>query len=212
MSEEFPSNAHSAKEATTAPKKRAAREEPKKVQKVVQGEVIVRKKSLASKIAENMHHVGAYLIMDVLIPAARDTAADSMMQGVDMVFYGEPRSPGRRRRGRMRPGSGYDQMYRSSSLVPDPRERDMTRRGRATHDFGEVVLPSKLEAEEVIDNLIEIIDEYGQASVRDLYDLLGVSNPGHTDEKYWWSDLSEARSFRSRGGYALELPRPSLLK
>lgn len=76
------------------------------------------------------------------------------------------------------------------------------------HDFGEIVLSSRGEAEEVLDQLIEIISQYQQASVSDLYAMVGIS-PAYTDQKYGWTDLRGANAQPVRGGsYLLNLPQP----
>jgi hypothetical protein len=76
------------------------------------------------------------------------------------------------------------------------------------HDFNEIVLESRGEAEQVIDQLIEIISQYQAASVADLYALVGVTS-AYTDGKYGWTDLRGAGVSHVRGGlYLLNLPKP----
>jgi hypothetical protein len=86
----------------------------------------------------------------------------------------------------------------------------MSQRGRAKHDFDEIVLDQRAEAEEVIDRLYDVVNKYEQATVADLYDLVGLSST-HTDHKWGWTDLRGAGVSRIRDGYLLDLPDPEPL-
>ena len=87
----------------------------------------------------------------------------------------------------------------------------MSRRARANFDFQEIVLATRVEADEVIDRLFNIIQEFEQATVRDLYDLVG-ERASFTDEKYGWTNIRTADVRRIREGYLLDLPRPEPLR
>ena len=52
----------------------------------------------------------------------------------------------------------------------------------------------------------EMIEEFGMASVLNLYDLIGVTAP-FTADKYGWTDIRNATAVRVRDGYLLKLPR-----
>lgn len=86
----------------------------------------------------------------------------------------------------------------------------MSRRGRSNHEFDEIVLSTRVEAEEVIDRLMDLISRYQSASVADLYELVGEPKT-HIDEKWGWTDLREATYTKLRNGYVLDLPKPDLL-
>jgi hypothetical protein len=83
----------------------------------------------------------------------------------------------------------------------------MSRQARARHDFDEIVLESRTEAEEVIDRLFDLVSRYESATVADLYELVGLAS-SHTDHKWGWTDLRGAGVSRVRGGYLLDLPDP----
>jgi hypothetical protein len=88
--------------------------------------------------------------------------------------------------------------------------RSISRRARATHDFDEIILPTRVEAEEVIDRMFDIVSQYETATVADLYELVGI-NSNYTDGKWGWSDFRGAGVSRVRNGYLLDLPRPESL-
>ena len=83
----------------------------------------------------------------------------------------------------------------------------ISRRARASHDFDEVILQSRAEAEEVIDNLYEVVSQYGAASVADLYQLVGIT-ASHQDTKWGWTELRGTGVSKVRHGYLLDLPQP----
>lgn len=86
----------------------------------------------------------------------------------------------------------------------------MSRRARSNHDFDEIVLETRVEAEEVIDGLFALISQYETATVADLYELLGESG-NFQDEKWGWMDMRGAGVSRIKNGYLLDLPRPEPL-
>ena len=210
--EDYPSNSHK----KTAPKKEI--EEPKKIERIIEGEVIRRKKPLSKRFAETFiggdaKTVGLYIVYDVLLPAVKDTLADAMSQGVERMLFGEARSTSRR--GSRSSGSNSYISYNRYAPNQPSNQRDrysrpeppgMSRRARATHDFDEIVLGTRAEAEEVIDQLFAILERYESVAVFDLYELVGITNTPQ-DEKWGWSDLRGASVSRVRNGYLLNLPK-----
>lgn len=80
---------------------------------------------------------------------------------------------------------------------------------RAYH-FDDIVLANRKDAEQVLSQLSDVITTYGQASVADLYDLVGVINE-FTDNCYGWTSSDSMYVIHIRDGYKLKLPKPSLL-
>jgi len=189
-----------------------APEPEKKIEKVIEGEVIRRKKPLGRRISETFvkgdaQSVGQYVMFEVLLPALKDTIADVTSQGVERMLFGEARSTSRRT-GR-RPGTNpYVQYDRFSSQNDRGRKQEKeypSRRARASHDFDEIILATRAEAEEVISRLFDLVSKYDTASVRDLYELVGAE-ARFTDDKWGWTDLRGSGVTRVRGGYLLDLP------
>ena len=86
-------------------------------------------------------------------------------------------------------------------------QRVMSRQARSRHDFDEIVLETRAEAEEVIDRLFDLVSRYESATVADLYELVGLPS-SHTDHKWGWTDVRGAGATRTRDGYLLDLPEP----
>lgn len=206
MESNFPANSNTTPKRV--PKKAA---EPKKVDKVTTGEVITRKKSLGTRFREafagnDNRGVMEYVMLDVLVPAAKDMIADAVSMGVERKLFGEVRSSSRRGR----PSShGSYTSYRRMSDDPrnDRRDPRSPRRGRNSIRLDDIVLETRAEAITVIERLYDLIGSYEVATVGDLYDLIGETGD-FTDDRYGWTDMRGADVRRVRDGYLLEIPRP----
>ncbi len=186
-------------------------EDEKKVERVTSSEPIRRRKSLGKQFKATFFGGDAksafrYVVFDVLIPAAKDAIADAGAQGIERLVFGDTR----RRRGAAPPSgpSGYVSYnrYAMGGQQAEP-PRSMSRRARASHNFDEIVLTSRPEAEEVLDRMYDIISRYEAVTVADLYGLTGIQET-HTDYKWGWSNLHGSGVARVRNGYLLDLPDP----
>lgn len=194
--DEFPSNSHKSKEK---------KEEIVHSKKIIKGTVKKRKPSLGKKmkdefISTDSHSVMSYLLEDVFIPAAKETIANIVSGGIDMILFGgssTDRRGTRPNKSRVSYESYYDRKERYSS----PRSR------RASASVEDIVFDSRTEAEDVLSALIEDIDDYGITTVGNLYDLVGEKTCP-SDFKWGWETLRSARVDRVRDGYIITLPRP----
>jgi hypothetical protein len=192
----------------------------KKITKVIDSDVVQRRKPLGKKIAEtfsgdNMHEVGEYVLYDLVIPGVRDLLFDILTQGLQRKLYGDVRgrriATGLAQAGQTTMKVAYNRI--SSPNSPTGRAGqpdgliDMSRRGRANHDFNEIVIADRGEAERVLDTLVELVAMYGSATVYDLYELCGITGQ-FPDQKWGWDDLRASRVDRVREGHLLNLPKP----
>ncbi len=191
--------------------KKKAEVRKKEITRVTTNEVVQRKKPLGRKVIESftgddIHSVGGYILMDVLLPAAKTAISDAVGQGIERLLFGDSRP----RSSSTRIGGGgytsYNRMHSSSTRRDEPRT--ISRQARATHDFGEVILQTRGEAEDVLDQLTALIEQYDIATVSDLYQLVGITG-NFTDDQWGWADLRGARVVRVREGYLIEVPRPT---
>lgn len=198
--EEFPNNSR----RPTRP----ARDEPKRVERVITGEVQRRKVPLGRRFLQNVigddvHSVWGFIAGDILIPGIRDVIADGLIGGVERAILRDnaPRGRSRSRGGHV----AYNTMSSRRSNRDEPR-REMSRRGRANHSFDEIILDTRVEAQEVIDRLDDMAQRYDNVTVADLYEMVGISG-NYVDKKWGWTDLRDAYVSRTRNGYLLNLPR-----
>lgn len=197
--EDYKSNSHKSKEAAPVPAER------KKLDKVVSGNVKVKKKSSVHKftdvfISEDVSNVKSYILMDVLVPAIKKAVSDIVTNGIDMILYGG--NGGNRKR-------STNGNYISYNNYSDRRREDRNytpSTTRTAYSYDEVLIPSRGEAEEVLSRMDELIEAYERVSVADFYDLVGVTCD-YTDNKYGWTNIRNAEVVRVRDGYKIKLPK-----
>lgn len=133
---DYPANSKKSKEAK--------QEERPKVGKVVTGGVNQKRHGIFSQVVHNFvqedsRSIGEYLVMDVLLPAAKTTIEDLFMTGLRRMFYGDdrPRSSGQ---GRSTPYATMSRFARTAAADPRP---PLSRQARATHNFSDVILEKR---------------------------------------------------------------------
>jgi hypothetical protein len=204
---EFPPNSEASRRSPT---------EEKEISPVVKSGAVRRRKSLRKQFSEtfvagDLRSAVQYVMFDVLLPAAKDMVVEAGSQGIEKLIFGESR-----RRGMRTPQAGatgyvsYNRYSMQQGSRLSAPQRVISRQARARHNFDEIVLDERSEAEEVIDRLFDLVSRYESASVADLYELVGLAST-HTDHKWGWSDLHGAGVSRVRGGYLLDLPDPEPL-
>lgn len=210
LKKEFPANNYISKKQEVETDENGGR---KKAEKVVTAGVVTRKPSPFKRFkeaffGEDIGSVGDYILYDVLIPAIRDTLEDMVNNGLHMLLTGDSR--GRRREGRSTYVS-YNSYSRGRSIESRDRDRDRGYRSRRSNDIQDIICQDRGEAEQVLDELLDYVDRYGQATVADLYDLVGITT-SITDNNWGWENLNTARVDRVSGGYLLNLPKPISLR
>ena len=196
--ENYKPNSHKYKEGNSA-------STDKKIEQVT-GIVKTKKKSEIGKIAdafiaEDAKSVWSYILMDVLVPAAKKAISDIVTNGVDMFLYGES--------GRHNKNSNNSYVsYRSYSDNSRGRSSEGIRT-RSGGNFDEIIFETRGEAEMVREQMNEMIDRYGIVTVGDMYDMARLTPP-YTSNKYGWTSIRTAEVIRERGGgYIIKLPRPA---
>jgi hypothetical protein len=179
-----------------------------KVEKIVTGTVITKKKTGLRKfteefISDDAKNIKSYVIKDVIIPALKKVISDIVRDGIDMILYGGVGDSGRR--------SNVDRIsYRNYYDNRSSVRRD-DRTYSSVYDYDDIILATMGEARDVLSRMDELIDTYGMVSVADLYDLVGISG-NYTDNKYGWTNLKTARITRVRDGYRIEMPRAMVIE
>lgn len=201
--ENYKPNSHRSKEE----QKQKEREKPKKV---VKGNVKTKKKSEIRKavdgfISEDVENIKSYVVRDVLIPTIKDTIWNVLTNSLDMILGGHGSRTGAKRSGsKVSYRNYYDQRDRYSSRSDEPKSR-------SRFDYDEIKFEYRGDAEAVLDQMQDIIDEYDFVTVLDLYDMVDLTAP-HTANNYGWTSLRNAEVIRTRDGYGLKLPRALSIK
>lgn len=166
----------------------------------------------ASIFVAGPKEIKAAIIEDVILPAIKDTFADTMYSIVDVAVYGRNAS----RHGRSR--SGRRGSSRSSSSVIDynkestkNRNRSRSTRGSSGYDFDNVIFDSREEADEVFQDLVDTLNEYGEVTVYYFYERSGITAE-FPDQDWGWKSLDGTGYIYTSEGISLDLPKPVWLK
>lgn len=193
-------------------KSKAPEPEEKKIERVTTSDPTRRKKGLAKQFQStffggDFKTASNYVVFGVLIPAAKEALVEAGSAGFEKLIFGESK-----RRGGARSSGplGYVSYNRMSQPQPQVSRPTLTQRGRAQHDFDEIVLESRQEAEAVLDQLYDLLSKYDEVTVSDLYELTGIKST-HVDKQWGWANLKGSGVSRVRGGYLLDLPEPTHL-
>lgn len=195
----YPSNSTKSKEKEATDR---VKREP-----VVSGVTKTRKqnelqKAAKSFISTDLSSIGKYILGSVLIPNAKKVISDIVTNGINMMLYGE---------------NGY---YKSSSSFPASKVsynkmftgggpiQDYTKMKAANGlEYDDILFDNRGDAEVVLSALEDIINQFGKASVGDLYDLAQITTSNYMLDKYGWTDLHTAQIRVVNGGYVIKFPR-----
>lgn len=73
--------------------------------------------------------------------------------------------------------------------------------------YADVVLPTQERAEDVLAYMYDLLNQYSQVAVGDLYEAAGLTPEPHHNA-IGWTTFDGTRVTKQRNGYCLELPRP----
>ena len=133
---------------------------------------------------------------------------------INMVFKGDARPSSRRRSSVNASRVSYSNFYderrggssRRSSRYDEPR-----RSTRLSYD--DVSFETREDANEVLNAMDDIVEEYGVVRVADLFELGGFTGNGSTDHDYGWTTTKTASVERDRDGkFYIKIGRPSPIK
>jgi hypothetical protein len=137
-------------------------------------------------------------------------AVDAGTQAIERLILGDS---GVRRSSSSSPissrtrGSNYTAYNRYS---PNAEERSEPAYVKS-NEVREVIVNTRGDAQQVLDEMFRHLDEYQTVSVAEFYDLVGITGK-FTDNQWGWTNLNAAGVSRVREGFRIELPRPISLK
>lgn len=180
---------------------------PEKLEKVISGEVVKKKKSslIANEfVKEEPSYVRDYILGEVILPAVKNTIANIVKNATDLFLFGEVSGNSSRN-----DRTGYSRRSRDDRDYDMPRDRRRYSE-RRYDDFSDIVMTSRADATMVLNDLRDQIEDYGYATVANFYELVGEDS-GHNDVKYGWESLDRAYVGSVRGGYIIVFPRARYL-
>jgi hypothetical protein len=196
--------------------------EERTVKKIVEGKVIRKKASPVKGVASKFFggdplDVLKYMFNSVVVPMAQDMFVSMMNSGTERLVYGDTIEDRKGRRNGIRFGGNPSyRNYGAYSTRPNRQEvagnqRELSARARREHDFDEIILESKGEAEEVLANMTADVERYGSISVAALYEMVGIT-PTYVDRSWGWKDMRGSSISVVRSGFLLNLPDIEVLR
>lgn len=220
--DEFPANSITGRNKVAPIREKDQEEterEPKKRRRLAQAQVIQKKRTFTQSIAQLL--VGdesrsalRYIFGDVLLPAAKNTIQEAVTSGIEMILFGETRRSGRshgRDHERVSYGSYYSKSRDRDESPYDPRSRS-ARRFKERFNLDEIYFKNHKEAEEVLDGLCDLLEEYESVSVADFFELAGIDGATWAHNKWGWTSLRKAYNTHTPRGWAIVFPTPQVLE
>lgn len=193
----YPTNSDRSKEKKTIEPVAKARIKRESTARKVVGEII----------REDARSVGETVLWDVIIPTVKNLISDTVTRGIESMLYGGDSRP--RSRTSYSDYSGYSRPKGNRDRSTDRRERRSAR--QAEPERNEIIFDSRSDANDVIDRMSDIIDQYGQASLADLNALIGASS-NFIDDNWGWTDMGSFNVRQVRDGFMLTHDEPQSLK
>lgn len=193
----YPTNSDRSKEKKTIEPVAKARIKRESTARKVVGEII----------REDARSVGETVLWDVIIPTVKNLISDTVTRGIESMLYGGDSRP--RSRTSYSDYSGYSRPKGNRDRSTDRRERRSAR--QAEPERNEIIFDSRSDANNVVDRMSDIIDQYGQASLADLNALIGASS-NFIDDNWGWTDMGSFNVRQVRDGFMLTHDEPQSLK
>ena len=148
--------------------------------------------------------IGIWMIKDVLIPAFQKTIYDMFTGGLGMILHQRKPTPYNPDRV-YGTTTSYSQYYNDRGRLAERSERrDRVRR------IDEIIIPTRDQAEMVLDQMYETLKRYDRVSINDMLEMVGIRGE-YTDCRYGWRDLHGSHVESVPEGYILILPTPRYL-
>lgn len=172
----------------------------------------VKRESTARKVVgeiirEDARSVGETVLWDVVIPTVKNLISDTVTRGIESMLYGGDSRP--RSRNSYSDYSGYSRPKGNRDRPTERRDRRSAR--HAEPERNEIIFDSRSDANDVIDRMSDLIDQYGQASLADLNALIGASS-NFIDDNWGWTDMGSFDVRQVRDGFMLTHDEPQSLK
>lgn len=167
-------------------------------------------KRLGNLFGADQEGIFNYIIFDVLVPAAKTTIQEIVVGGIEMVLFGS--DPSRKIRPRNGVNISYGSFYKGDRHQKNYQGSSGYRRGRASNRLDGISFESRPEAQQVLDGMYDILEEYGQVTIAEYYELADLANISeYTDNAWGWYDLSNAIISHTAAGWEIKFPREKLL-
>lgn len=146
---------------------------------------------------------------DILAPRLKAAVEEALGAGIHGLLWPggqQPLPPNVVQGTVLRPGGGTNY-----HMVGQPNMAHAVQvPNKSSGNYTDLVFGSQQAAEQALANAYSVFNQYRMLAVADLYEMNKIS-PAPSDGAFGWMSLDGSRITKSRDGYVLELPRPSLL-
>lgn len=148
--------------------------------------------------------VGNYVLHDVLIPYFKDTVYNIIMGGLNAFFYNGKKTIGRL--------GGANKSFSANATADVGISTSVSDQRR--FDFVNVAFPTKDDADDALEALQDILDEYPTVSVANFYSIAKVKNDNYMANDWGWrrGALESATVGLTPNGYVITFPKVRPLK
>lgn len=168
-------------------------------------------KRLTSSIVEDsVENAKQRAFGEIVVPGIKTLIFDTFVEVLSVVLFSDSRSGGYRPRSSSIPKRGDRTSYRDYYENRGSRRESRRDTRDIPFDPDDIIVDTRAEAHVVLDEMDSIIEKYGQASVADFYDVVGVTSDW-TDNRYGWTSLRNASIKPVRDGFMLVMPRTHVL-
>ena len=154
---------------------------------------------------------------EVIIPAVKDTIADVATTFIDQLLFGSSSGYSTKKSKNSQSIVSYQKFYDDNQRV-HARKRNKAKEFYAPVTSNGISpgtqliiedVRSRKEAEDILDKMSAVLDEYEMVSVRDVYEMAGVDNDDFTNDNYGWNTIESAQIHRAgHDSYSIILPSP----
>lgn len=200
--EEYRSNSLKIRDGTVEPVAE------RKIDPVISGPAMAQKRSGLRKfkdsiIAEDMNSVGSWILSEVLIPSFKRAISDVVTNGIDMLLYGKASGP--------KSSSSISKVSYGNFYSRSYNEPLKAGSNGSAFDYDNIIFGNRGDAEAVLTEMENLLDQFEVVSVADLYELADVAAPNYTANKYGWTSLKGSQVLRCKDGYLIKLPRVTII-
>jgi hypothetical protein len=177
--------------------------ENKQIIPVTQGVTKPKKKSGITKLAdvfisEDVSNVKSYIVQDIIVPSIKK----GIIGAIDMILNGGNGSALSRRSSE--PRVSYRKYY------DDSKERRTAPPPKSRFDYDAIEYEYRGDAEAVLQQMRDIVEEYGVVTVGDMYEMARLEQP-YTSNKYGWYSLNTAKTVNVGGKFVIDLPKAEVI-
>ena len=194
--EEYPSNSYNVQKQSISTRGEGESRSKKDVRPIATAKE--KKRTLTQRFADRFlsftkEEITDRIIDEWLFPGIAN-AIEDLIHFVLFQGQGRPR--------RRRDGDRLRRVDYSSSYDDNRRDSYLSRRTRQP----ELIFDTRDEADEVLNTLFDILDDYSRVTVKDLYSLADMPTD-FTMTNWGWYDLSEATILKCSEGFLLQMPK-----